>query len=243
MLVRDDDIPTFVADGVCEFGVVGRNVLEESRLEDGMAPVEVVAPLGFGRCALRIAAPEAVAYDGPRSLDGERIATSYPRLLQGFLDRNGIKADHRQDERRRRACAAAADRPLHLRPRLDRRDARGERPAGRSKPCSKAEAVLIRTPRPLSTEKADLAEQMMSRIDGVLATQESKYIMLNAPEAALDRISALLPGADAPTILPLPAGRAISRSTRSARNRCSGRRCRSSRAPAPRRSWSSRSKR
>src|SRR6187549_1835742 len=92
MLVRDDDIPTFVADGVCEFGVVGRNVLEESRLEDGMAPVEVVAPLGFGRCALRIAAPEPVVYDGPRSLEGERIASSYPRLLQSFLDRHGIKA-------------------------------------------------------------------------------------------------------------------------------------------------------
>ena len=69
-----------------------------------------------------------------------------------------------------------------------------------------SEAVLIRTPRPLSAEKAEQAERMMSRIEGVLATQESKYIMLNAPESALDRISALLPGAEAPTILPL-AGR------------------------------------
>ena len=205
MLVRDDDIPTFVADGVCEFGVVGRNVLEESRLEDGMAPVEVVAPLGFGRCALRIAAPDSVAYDGPRALDGERIATSYPRLLQSFLDRNGIKA-----------TIVRMSGAVELAPRLQiarficdlvstgaTLEANGLRPV---ETVLESEAVLIRTPRPLSAEKAEQAERMMSRIEGVLATQESKYIMLNAPESALDRISALLPGAEAPTILPL-AGR------------------------------------
>ena len=51
MLVRDDDIPTFVADGVCEFGVVGRNVLEESRLEDGMAPVETRSQMKRAICS------------------------------------------------------------------------------------------------------------------------------------------------------------------------------------------------
>jgi ATP phosphoribosyltransferase len=66
--------------------------------------------------------------------------------------------------------------------------------------------VLIRTRKPLSPERAELADQMMSRIEGVLATQESKYIMLNAPEEALATIAAMLPGAEAPTILPL-AGR------------------------------------
>ena len=69
-----------------------------------------------------------------------------------------------------------------------------------------SEAVLIRTRKPLSAERAELAEQMLSRIEGVLATQESKYIMLNAPEEALATIAAMLPGAEAPTILPL-AGR------------------------------------
>ena len=205
MLVRDDDIPTFVADGVCEFGVVGRNVLEESRLEDGMAPVEVVAPLGFGRCALRIAAPEPVAYEGPRSLEGERIATSYPRLLQSFLDRHEIKA-----------TIVRMSGAVELAPRLQiarficdlvstgaTLEANGLRPV---ETVLESEAVLIRTPKPLSAEKTDLAERMMSRIEGVLATQESKYIMLNAPESALEKISALLPGAEAPTILPL-AGR------------------------------------
>jgi len=204
MLVRDDDIPTFVADGVCEFGVVGRNVLEEAA-PDGPSPVEVVAPLGFGQCSLRIAAPERTAYDGPRSLAGERIATSYPRLLQRFLDRHGVEA-----------TIVRMSGAVELAPRLQiagficdlvstgaTLEANGLRPV---ETLLESEAVLIRTSRPLSPEKAELGDQMLSRIEGVLATQESKYIMLNAPEEALEQIAAMLPGAEAPTILPL-AGR------------------------------------
>jgi len=51
-----------------------------------------------------------------------------------------------------------------------------------------------------------MAERLLRRIDGVLATQESKYIMLNASEEALEQITRILPGAEAPTIIPL-AGR------------------------------------
>ena len=52
MFVRDDDIPTFVSDGVCEFGIVGQNVLEEFALGEGDQRYEVLAELGFGRCSL-----------------------------------------------------------------------------------------------------------------------------------------------------------------------------------------------
>jgi len=80
MFVRDDDIPTFVSDGACEFGIVGKNVLEEFALGQEKAGYEELAELGFGRCSLKIAAPEATAYHGPQSLAGQRIATSYPHL-------------------------------------------------------------------------------------------------------------------------------------------------------------------
>ena len=66
-----------------------------------------------------------------------------------------------------------------------------------------SEAVLIRTRTPLSELKCGISERLLRRIEGVLATKESKYIMLNAAEEALDEITAILPGADAPTILPL----------------------------------------
>ena len=66
MFVRDDDIPTFVSDGACEFGIVGQNVLEEFALGAGRARFDVLAELGFGQCSLRIAAPERLPYDGPQ---------------------------------------------------------------------------------------------------------------------------------------------------------------------------------
>ena len=89
--VRDDDIPTFVADGVCDLGIVGENVLEEAR--NGGPTAEVIMPLGFGRCTLKLAVPPGLDYAGPASLEGLRIATSYPRILQRYLDAQKVKAD------------------------------------------------------------------------------------------------------------------------------------------------------
>ena len=202
MFVRDDDIPTFVSDGVCEFGIVGMNVLEEFALGEDERRFEIVAPLGFGGCSLRIAAPERTSYEGPQSLSGARIATSYPNLLQRFLDTNGVQA-----------TVVKMNGAVELAPRLQiatficdlvstgaTLEANGLRPV---ETVLESEAVLIRTTRPLSGEKADMAESMLRRIDGVLATQESKYIMLNAPEEALGEIAEILPGAEAPTIIPL----------------------------------------
>ena len=89
----NDDSPTFVSDGACEFGIVGGNVLEEFALGTEERGFEILAKLGFGRCSLRIAAPEGVEYRGPESLAGARIATSYPRLLRRFLDDKGVEAE------------------------------------------------------------------------------------------------------------------------------------------------------
>lgn len=206
MFVRDDDIPTFVADGVCEFGMVGRNVLEEFALDQPEARFEVIAPLGFGRCALKIAAPEATPYRGPESLAGARVATSYPRLTRRFLGERGIEAS-----------VVRMNGAVELAPRLGiagficdlvstgaTLEANGLVPV---ETVMESEAVLVRTLKPLSAAKQGLSDNLWRRIEGVLATQESKYIMLNAPEEALDAIAAILPGAESPTIIPL-AGRA-----------------------------------
>ena len=205
MFVRDDDIPTFVSDGVCEFGIVGRNVLEEFALGEDEPRYDIIAPLGFGSCSLCIAAPAQQEFDGPQSLAGVRIATSYPRLLQRYLDENGIEA-----------TVVKMNGAVELAPRLQiasyicdlvstgaTLEANGLRPVAT---VLESEAELIRTKKQLSDEKGDMADRLLRRIDGVLATQESKYIMLNASEEALDEIAKILPGAEAPTILPL-AGR------------------------------------
>jgi ATP phosphoribosyltransferase len=202
MFVRDDDIPTFVGDGVCELGIVGGNVLRERELGDGEPRCEIVARLGFGRCTLKLAAPEGAGWHGVRSLEGARIATSYPRIVQRFLDDHGVTA-----------TVVKMNGAVELAPRLQiapficdlvstgaTLEANGLRPLDT---VFESEAVLIRTARAIAPARQEPVAGLLSRIDGVLATKESKYIMLNAPEAALPAISALLPGAEAPTILPL----------------------------------------
>lgn len=205
MFVRDDDIPTFVSDGVCEFGIVGRNVVEEFTLGETEARCEVVAPLNFGRCTLTLAAPARAVYEGPASLEGQRIATSYPRLLGRYLAERGVGAE-----------IVKMSGAVELAPRLgiapficDLVSSGATLEANGLEPVDivlESEALLVRARKPLPEAKAELADNLMRRIGGVLATQESKYIMLNAPEAALTQISRILPGAEAPTVIPL-AGR------------------------------------
>jgi ATP phosphoribosyltransferase len=202
MFVRDDDIPTFVCDGVCELGIVGQNVLEEFAADRPELGYEVLAELGFGRCTLKLAAPESTIYEGARSLDGQRIATSYPRLLARFLRDNGLEA-----------TIVTMSGAVELAPRLqianficDLVSTGATLEANGLKPLDTvldSQAVLIRTRKPVDKVRADIAAGLMCRIEGVIATKESKYIMMNAPSEALTRITAILPGVEAPTIVPL----------------------------------------
>ena len=202
MFVRDDDIPTFVADGVCEFGIVGGNVLEEFRLSSGEPAVEVVAPLGTARCSLKLAAPEATTWEGPQSLAGQRIATSYPRIVARWLEEQGVSA-----------TVVKMNGAVELAPRLriapficDLVSTGATLEANGLKAVADvydSEAVLIRTTRPISDAARAQGEALLSRIQGVLTTKDAKYILLNASSEALPAITRILPGAEAPTIIPL----------------------------------------
>jgi ATP phosphoribosyltransferase len=200
--VRDDDIPTFVADGVADFGIVGRNVLEER--SEGDRPEEVMA-LGFGRCELRLAAPHDFAYAGPRSLEGLRIATSYPNVLRRFLRSSDIHADIVP---MRGAVEVAPRLKLsHVICDLVSTGATLETNGLRSvETILESEAVLVRSKALRDASLKGLAQSLVERLRGVSASRGAKYVMMNAPRARLAEISALLPGADAPTVTPL-AGR------------------------------------
>ncbi|NNC48557.1 MAG: ATP phosphoribosyltransferase [Sphingomonas sp.] len=200
MLVRDDDIPTFVGDGVCELGIVGLNVLEEYRLGQD-DDVEIIARLGFGSCKLMIACHENEAFE-IASLEGKRIATSYPRMTRHFLAEKGIDAE-----------TVTMQGAVELAPRLGIADyvcdlvssgqtleANGLKPVDT---VLESESVLVRTLKPVDGAMAELVDALKARTDGVIATSESKYIVLNAPENALADITRILPGAEAPTVMPL----------------------------------------
>ncbi len=206
LFVRDDDIPDLVAEDVCDLGLVGRNVLEEKRLEleaaGRSARFEAVRSLDFGRCRLALAIPAEGAWAGLQSLQGRRIATSYPHLLRRFLREQRIEAE-----------IVTLSGAVEIAPRLKRADlicdliSTGSTLAANHlrevATVLESNGVLIRTPVPLPPGKSDWVARLLKRIDGVQQVRESKYIMLHAPRSALPAIRQLLPGSEAPTVIPL----------------------------------------
>jgi ATP phosphoribosyltransferase len=206
LFVRDDDIPDLVQEDVCDLGLVGLNVLEEKRLQlaarGAPASFEALRTLDFGRCRLSLAVPAEQAYEGPQSLRGKRIATTYPHLLGGFLQQHQIDAQ-----------IVILSGAVEIAPRLGRADAICDLVSTGSTlqanhlrevdTVLQSHAVLIRTPVPLPAEKNEWVERLLWRIEGVQQVKESKYIMLHAPRSALPAIRRLLPGSESPTIIPL----------------------------------------
>ena len=206
LFVRDDDIPDLVQEDVCDLGLVGLNVLEEKRFELAARghPVrfEPLRTLEFGRCRLSLAVPEGQPYEGCRTLEGKRIATTYPYLLEHYLRERAIDAE-----------IVTLSGAVEIAPRLGRADLICDLVSTGStlqanhlrevETVLESHAVLIRTPVKLPPLKSEWVERLMMRIDGVQQVRESKYIMLHAPRAALEEIRRLLPGSEFPTIIPL----------------------------------------
>ena len=200
--VRDDDIPTLVADGICDFGVVGGNVLAE--FGEGAAerrPVEMMA-LGFGRCSLKIAVQEATPWSGVGDLQGLRVATSYPGVLRGFLRAHGVSAE----VVRMTGSVEVAPRLKVAQAICDLVSTGATLEANGLKAVATvldSEAVLVRAPQGVAPGLEHVADLLVERLKGVVASQGTKYILMNAPRSRLDEITALLPGAEAPTVTPL----------------------------------------
>jgi ATP phosphoribosyltransferase len=206
LFVRDDDIPDLVQEDVCDLGLLGLNVLEEKRLElashGSAAKFETLRSLDFGHCRLSLAVPDGVAYDGPQSLRGKRIATTYPFLLARYLAQHVVSAE-----------IITLSGAVEIAPRLGRADLICDLVSTGStlqanhlrevETVLECHAVLIRTPIELPAIKSDWVERLMMRIEGVEQVKESKYIMLHAPRSALPAIRQLLPGSEGPTIIPL----------------------------------------
>ena len=81
LYMRDDDIPECVASGIADIGIVGENEFVE-RGKDA----NIVKRLGFSKCRLSLAIPEAEEYTGVKWFDGKKIATSYPNILRKFAE-------------------------------------------------------------------------------------------------------------------------------------------------------------
>jgi ATP phosphoribosyltransferase len=196
LLLRDDDIPQYVADGVADIGILGMNEVLEKKKE-----VKVLRNLGFSKCRLSIAVPKAVEYTGRNFLQGKRIATSYPAILEDFLIENNIQAE-----------IHSISGSVEIAPSIGLADAIFEIVSSGGTLLSnglnevevimKSEAVIVSNPK-LSDAKQLLLKKLLFRIEAVQKAKRNKYILLNAPENKLDEIIKLIPGMKSPTILPL----------------------------------------
>lgn len=200
MLVRDDDIPNFVGSGACDYGIVGENVLAEEQAAGGRArELEVALRLGFAGCTLKLAAPDDGSIRTVADLEGKAVATSYPALTAQYLADRGVKAEivemrgSVEVAPRLRIAAAICD-LVSSGATLQANGLKAFETVLRS------EAVLIRRKSGRVNDTDAIANILMRRSEGVIASSQTKYIMLNAPTDRLDAIRALLPGADAPTI-------------------------------------------
>lgn len=196
LFLRDDDIPEYVQDGVADIGFVGENVvLEKNKLAD------IVERLGYGKCRLSIALPKARKKRTVTDLDGMKIATSYPFILNKWLKQNKIKAD-----------IHVISGSVEIAPRIGLADAICDLVSSGSTLFSnelyefetilKSEAVLI-SGKKLSPARKALLEKLLFRIRSVKKAKYNKYVMLNAPNKSIEKICAYLPGINSPTIVPL----------------------------------------
>jgi len=202
-LVRDDDIPAFLVNDVCQLGILGQNTLLETRHLDPQTfgGLEQVIELGFGRCRLSIATPNDMVYDGVASLAGKTIATSYRGLLASYLAGQGVEAD-----------IVTMEGAVEVAPRTHLADAICDLVSTGNTLISnglteqetilESQAVIIKN-NGMQGDLRKLGDKILARITAVLRAENSRYIMLNSPVASLGEIKSILPGSQSPTVMPL----------------------------------------
>ena len=206
LMVRDDDIPGFVNNGICDLGIVGENVFAEMKeASDGDFSAVLLERLGFSMCRLSIAVPDYSAIATVADLAGKTLATSYPHLLQAYLRKQNVAAK-----------TLVMTGSVEVAPRLKIADAICDIVASGVTLAAnnlreltlvlQSEALLIRSEQGLSSSKEAVIHRLLSRMRGALMAQDSKYIMMNAPRSAVERITKLLPGCESPTIMDLNRG-------------------------------------
>lgn len=193
--LRDDDIPQYVEDGVADVGIVGLNVLHEKGKE-----TEIIEELGFGKCRLALAINKNEEYVA-NYLQGKRIATSYPLLLQKYLDENKITAEIHE-----------ISGSVEIAPGIGLAEVICDLVSSGStlfmnglkevETILESQAVLVKN-KELNEEQLKWVDKLLFRIRSVKKANRNKYILLNAPNDQLSKIFDLLPGMKSPTVLPL----------------------------------------
>ncbi|NCW11927.1 MAG: ATP phosphoribosyltransferase [Chitinophagia bacterium] len=194
--LRDDDIPQYVEDGVADIGFVGENVVYEKAKK-----VEVSYALGFGKCRLSFGVRKNENFDGPSFLTNKKIATSYPVLVQSYLNQHHIQAEIHE-----------ISGSVEIAPGIGLADVICDLVSSGStlfmnglkeaETILESQAVLIKKVG-LNEAATAILEKLLFRIESVKKAKKNKYVLLNAPNENLDKIISLLPGMKSPTVVAL----------------------------------------
>ncbi|MBO7428569.1 MAG: ATP phosphoribosyltransferase [Paludibacteraceae bacterium] len=196
LYLRDDDIPQAVASGIADVGIVGENEYVERHEK-----ADLIKRLDFSKCRLSLAIPKAVDYQGLEWFNGKKIATSYPYILQQFLDKNGLKAE-----------IHVITGSVEIAPGIGLADCIFDIVSSGSTLVSNnlkevevvlnSEAILIGNPQ-LGGEKKQILDELLFRFDSYKNAEGKKYIILNIPNDKIKQVCEILPGMKAPTVTPL----------------------------------------
>ena len=196
LFLRDDDIPQYVEDRVADIGIIGENVLLENSRE-----INLVERLGFARCRLSFAVPENTDYQGLDFLNGRKIATSYPKIVGNYLAERNIESE-----------IHVISGSVEIATGIGLADAICDIVSTGSTLLSnglkevetvlKSEAVLVAR-HDLPDEQNALLERLLFRIRAVQKAQNNKYILLNVPDSAIEKVCEVIPGMRSPTVMPL----------------------------------------
>ena len=194
LFVRTNDVAELVADGAADLGVTGLDVVTEMS-----APIATVLDLGFGRCALVAAVPEGSEVTSIEGFAGSRIATSHPRTVGGFFSGKGIDV-----------TPVPLSGSVEVAPKLDIADAVADL-------VSTGSTMLVNGLRPVTTilesqailieragaARTDTASTVITMVHAAMAARRTRYLVMNAPRGSVETIAAIIPGMDAPTVVPL----------------------------------------
>lgn len=196
LFLRNSDIPQYVKDGVADIAIIGENLLIEER-----SSLEVMLKLNFSKCRVSLAVPKNSTIQSVKDFEGKKIATSYPTTVQDYLDKNKVSAE-----------IHTISGSVEIAPTIGLADGICDIVSSGNtlfmnglrelEVILKSEAVLVKAPG-LQAEKEEILQKLLFRMEAVLASKNSKYILLNAPNTAIPEITRILPGMKSPTILPL----------------------------------------
>ena len=196
LFLRYDDIPQYVEQQVADIGILGENMVFEKHKD-----VDILEKLGFASCRLSLAIPKEEKYTGPQYFNNKKVATSYPKILTDFFRKNNITAEIEE-----------ISGSVEIAPGIGLADAICDIVSSGStlltnglhevETILKSQAVIISN-KNLDAGKKEILEKLIFRIRSVINAKENKYILLNAPESAVEKICSILPGMKSPSIIPL----------------------------------------